>query len=138
MTTKQRIINAISLLNEEKNLVSTNMYMSVTDALTNVIPCLYVLKWISLVPIIQTFDNGDYITYIQKPCSSLIPLTMNQSDMITNCIQVGSNAAELFWQDICISSVPCFGAHRLRFNGKDVVINEWSVLLSLDEFTKRS
>jgi hypothetical protein len=137
-TKKQKIVEAISLLNDEKEQISPNTYGCVRDALTD-IKCIYVLKWISLVPVVQAFEDGsgEYITYIQLPCSSLVPLTIYQSDMIENNIRVGSNSIStvLFWQDIgYTSSVPRFGAHMLRLNGTDVVINEWSVLQSIVEY----
>ena len=140
---RQKITEAMSLLDDEKEALSSNTYVRVADALADsykAVEDLYVLKWMSIVPVVQDDEGGDRVIYKQNPRSSILPLTLEQVNRIKRMIQSGTNydcsTDTLFWDDIDYTSVPLFGQH-LRIDGedKDTNIHETSVLLSLVEYT---
>ncbi len=139
---RQKITEAMSLLDDEKESLSSNTYVQVAEGLADrykTVEDLYVLKWMSIVPVVLPDDeSGDRVVYKQTPCKSILPLTLDQVGRINRMIQCGTSYAcftdTVFWDNMDYL-VPLFG-HHLRIDGatEDTNISQTSVLLSLVEF----
>ena len=139
---RQRITESMSLLDKEKEALSSNTYLQVAEALADnykAVEGFYVLKWISIVPVVQPYDeeSGNYVAYKQTPCSSVLPLTLKQVGTIKTMIQFGTSSTYTahcsFWENIGYTSVPLFG--RNLHLGEDIDVHETSVIMSLVEYT---
>jgi hypothetical protein len=140
---RQKITESMSLLDEEKEVLSSNTYLQIAEALNNSYKAaegFYVLKWIHIVPVsINNFlgceEGDDCVAYKQTPCSSVLPLTLEKVKTINRMIQSGEPNRSHFWENIGYTSVPLFGEQTLRINGEEINVQETNVLVSLVDYT---
>ena len=133
---RQKITEVMSLLDEEKEALSSNTYLRFAEHLNDAYKAaesFYVLTWMSIVPVADDED----VVYEQTPCSSVLPLTLEQVARIQRMIRSGTSSTIhthcSFWDDIGYTSVPLFGQNLPL--GEDYNVHETSVIMSLVEYT---
>ena len=74
---RQKITEVMSLLDEEKEALSSNTYLRFAEHLNDAYKAaesFYVLTWMSIVPVADDED----VVYEQTPCRATLPLTLEQ------------------------------------------------------------
>ncbi len=144
MTSKrQKITEAMSLLDEEKENVSSNTYVRLADSLADFyksVGSLYVLKWTAFIPEVRLSDDvgeDDYhVEFVRSHRSSLLVLTPGQVDRIKADITCPGHYT-CFWREIALTSVgqvPHFGIIGLKFNGEDIFVRQSNAVISIVEY----
>ena len=144
---RQKIIDTMQMLDEEKEALTSNTYVHMTDCLLDLYKAvdegLYVLKWIVFIPRIRRSDfiNPSYVDFERSLRTSMIFLTPDQVQSIKEDINnVGSQRFYRTpnWEEIARTSVgpvpQPFCNLDLQAGGEEVTVLQPFFVVSIDEY----
>ena len=138
---RQKITEVMSLLDEEKEALSSNTYLRVAEGLNysynKADGGLYVLNWVAHIP--EYDEDGDHVEFVRSYRTSLIFLTSDQVHSIKEDITWPHRPHRSpHWECIARTSVgrvPQAKVRSLKIKGEEFSLVQPFLVISLVEYT---